>query len=137
MQHGSGKTQGTSEDRGILSYNTLTVCLCSGYRPDSMAEGHFTSCVRKFRVLVSSSVVSAGGMLLYRKGFVEISLVRKLKQRVWMVLKYNRSKATASQGALPSCHSGSTTLTEHLISSQPNLGLENPSAIENLSRTCH
>lgn len=54
-----------------------------------MAEGHFTSCVRKFRDLVSSSVVSAGGMQLYRKGFVEISLVRKLKQRVWMVLKYN------------------------------------------------
>lgn len=54
-----------------------------------MAEGHFISCVRKPRVLVSPSVVSAGGMQLYRKGFVEISLVRKLKQRVWMVLKDN------------------------------------------------
>lgn len=44
-----------------------------------MDEGHFTSCVRKPRVLVSSSVVSATGMKLHRKGFVEISLSQEVE----------------------------------------------------------
>lgn len=91
MQHGSGKTQGPSEDRGscLTARGQSVSALAAGQLPAGMDGGHFTSCVRKPRVLVSSSVVSATGMKLHRKGFVEIILVRKLKQRVWIILNDN------------------------------------------------